>query len=493
MASTTTTATTFDPSTAEHALLAEAAAGNDAAFGELYRREATHAWGLALAITGDPADTERVLVDGSATAFTAIRAGRAAGRAFRVTLLTAIRNAAVDLLRERDDRSPRVLPHDADLATVATVFATLPEHWRTTLWLTDVEGLGRGEVGAVLGQGTGEIIALADRATSGFREHYLASAYADCPTTCTRAVERIRADAQGTLDADGVAALERHLDLCETCATAHADVMDPAGRLVLLARPLPTDDTDVKAAWLAVATATAGTSFLSPTAEKILAGVSAFAAVVGVVGAALFGVQDLDGDDDVAAAPIAPLVNEIATPEPIDLAGFTAPVAAARRAGQDPSFPAIAPNTPLAPVSPIQPPEVAPLSPDSVAPTPADLDPVTPSRPSSPTPTPVAPNGVDPADTDGPAVVVPLVPEGAIPAGSLPEVQVDLSDQGLLPIAVDVDDTPGITVGPIQIGSAPEESDSVIEVGGPLAPLAPVVQPVNDLVEGALGGLGLGR
>ncbi|HEX5265617.1 MAG TPA: sigma-70 family RNA polymerase sigma factor, partial [Acidimicrobiales bacterium] len=145
-----------------------AADGDNHAFDELYRRHADAAWRVAYAVTGNREDA----ADAVAEAFTRMLAALNAGRLedldrFRPYLLATTRNAAIDVLR----RTGRVHPTDTELADpaaaglgpserlldgldtalVASAFRSLPERWRSVLWLTEVEGMAPGEAAGLLG------------------------------------------------------------------------------------------------------------------------------------------------------------------------------------------------------------------------------------------------------------------------------------------------------------------------------------------------------
>ncbi|MGW4804839.1 RNA polymerase sigma factor, partial [Kitasatospora sp. NPDC004272] len=95
---------------------------------------------------------------------------------------TPVRERAAGELPERDggeqaaDPAPRV----AETDRMRGLLAQLPERWAQALWLSEVEGLPPGEVGARLGVGRGAAAVLLHRAREGLRLAYL-RAYPGAP------------------------------------------------------------------------------------------------------------------------------------------------------------------------------------------------------------------------------------------------------------------------------------------------------------------------
>lgn len=433
--------TTNDTTTmADEALVTAAGRGDEAAFDELHHRHAPLAWRLALAITGRPDDAASAVADGTGTTFTAIRAGRFQADTHAVTLAAATRNAALDLRRDREAGRIPMESDDAD-TLLASVFSSLPERWRSVLWLRDAEGLDAAQVAPIVELGAEGVDQLAVRARRGLRERYLkAHVAATSARACSRAVARLGALEDGTLNDGDQATLERHLDGCADCTERHVRVAALAtGLSALAAAPAPDLHERSKAAWSAALATPSSITGLSPRTEKVLAGVSAFAAAVGVLGAALFGTGG--GDDEAVASPLAPLVSEITTPRPVDLSDLTFPVstpvnnaASARRsmAGTWPSS-SPAPATELA--------------------APADGSTSTP--------------------TEG------ATPAAESPDSSAPQIETSVGDT---PIAVDLQD-PEIVAGPITVDSDPEDGGDVITIEDQPEQLDPVTDAVNDVVE----------
>ncbi|MFP5320981.1 MAG: zf-HC2 domain-containing protein [Acidimicrobiia bacterium] len=419
--------TTIDTTTATDEALASAATkGHEAAFDELHRRHAPLAWRLALAITSDPELAAGAVAAGTGTVFTALRAGRFQAQPHGTALAAATRNAALDLRIGVVTATP-VVADDAD-AHLAAAFAALPERWRSVLWLRDAEGLDAAQVAPVVELTPEAVDQLAVRARRGLRERYLRTEVgAAGPRACTRAVARLGALEDGTLDARDVATLERHLGTCAACAERRDRLAALGGALPTLALPVPTDlRARAGKAWTS-ALATSTHTGLSPRTEKILAGASAFAAVAGIVGAAFFG---RGGDAEPVASPLAPLVADIEAPRPVDLSELTLPL-----------------TTPDAITSSAR----------------RSLSPVARST--------AAPGAV----SGSPSSEAPAAPGSGAPA---PIASEDPASD--VPVGVDPDD--GVTVGPVNLDPSPGEDDPALDVdtSGPLAPLEPIVEPVED-------------
>ena len=138
-------------------LAALATTGDLSAFEELYRRHVEAAWRMALAVTANPHDASDAVSDAFTRVFQALPSRPQAAGHFLPYLLAAVRNAAIDGLR-RGSRQRSVDPGDhpewasagaepgdrlvadVEATLVARAFHSLPERWRSVLWLTEVEG-----------------------------------------------------------------------------------------------------------------------------------------------------------------------------------------------------------------------------------------------------------------------------------------------------------------------------------------------------------------
>lgn len=450
------------------ALVERAIDGDEAAFHALYERHGLRAWRLAYAITGTRGDAVAVVSDSFARTFTALRAGRAAQSGFRSALLRTVRHQAIDARNAHGEKAPAFQASERTLV-LATAFTTLPERWKSALWLRQVEGIEPAELASIVELDLDATNQIVKRARRGLREQFVrADVHLSKDRNCGRAVTRLTAYAAGTLPSAEVEKLERHLGLCESCRDRHARLLAIPQQLPTLVPALPAMlEDDVRIAW-AGAVETSGLG-LSAFGEKLLAGVAALAAGVGVIGAAMVSVSG-SGNDEQAVAPIAPIVTELASPRPPDMdlrieldpdadsSGGTGSRAAGLTA--DDEFDG-----------------VVGASARRDNPVIADLDDPDADDPSG---TPIDGGGSTPPTT---------TPPGSGPGGSGSDPAVSVgTDVGGVPIAVEVGDDTGVTVGPISVGSEPKPGDAPISVGGPLEPLAPIVDPVGEAVGGLLGG-----
>lgn len=462
----------------ETALVAQAGSGDTGAFEALHHQHAESAWHLACAVTGDPSLAAAAVPEGFAKVFTALRAGRTSPEnAFRPQLLAATRDAALDLRRAQPDTEA---VHVDDDPAVAVAFRGLPERWRSVLWLTGVEHLSPAEAAPIVGLAPDATEQLLERARGGLREQFLqAQLSRTSDRDCARAVVRLGAYTSGTLIEADAAKLEGHLDGCADCAGRFLALHDIDAELARLAIPTPllllADSRDAWTAALATPKHRTATG-LSPRTEKVLAGVSVLAAAAGVLGAALLGGGDVSKRAE-QAAPKAALATE-STPADFDLdggldipsfgSGINAAGAATSPAGAAGSAGGLVVGT------------------GSSGSTAGDVGGGT--SPSD-TASPVAPR-------TEPAPIAAEGPSGGDSGADEPVISVSTTVAGI-PIAVEVGTDPGVTVGPVTVGSEPEaeseteaeSADEPVEVSGPLEPLAEPVEQVVETVGGITAGL----
>ena len=128
----------------DQALLAAARAGDQRAFAALYRNHHRRAMHEARKVVRNDSDAEDCVAAAYASTFQAMRKGGGPTEAFRPYLLTATRNAALQLVRLKrygSEVATDVLepPAHVDLyeigadPAIRNAFATLPERWRETL------------------------------------------------------------------------------------------------------------------------------------------------------------------------------------------------------------------------------------------------------------------------------------------------------------------------------------------------------------------------
>jgi RNA polymerase sigma factor (sigma-70 family) len=376
-------------------LAARAAAGQSAAFDELYRRHAESAWRVAQAVAANADDAADAVAEAFINVFQALPTGRLTHDVpFRAYLLKATRNAAIDTLR----RSQRVQPTGElasleeptcaagpservvigeEVALVAGAFRSLPERWRSVLWMTEIEGMPAREVAGVLGMSANAVAQLSLRARAGLRRNYLQAHVTNGVSRgCRETVDRLGAYVAGALPRRDIAKVERHVDECDECRARLADIEDLGTTLRRLVLPIP----------LGVATLAAGTRtaraagrLISSATQRCLTGAAVVVLGLGIAG--------------VLVGPRS------ATPAPVPVA----------------RIPAAAPATTTEPVA----------APTSVAMDTNSDEPIAPGHPPIVS-APAGGTGNSSPRTDPPPTRVPT-PPGTTPAPGAPAAQVSVS------------------------------------------------------------------
>ncbi len=239
-------------------LVAASASGDRSAFESLYRRHADAAWRVASAVASNRDDAADAVSDAFTRVLAALEAGRLDDPSrFRSYLLSATRNAAIDLHRRSGRLRPteRMDDFDApanartatervddrqDATLVAKAFRGLPERWRSVLWLVEVEGIPPREAADLLGLSANNVSQLAVRARVGLRERFvqahLGQSFDD---GCRFCVERLGSYVVGTLSPRDLAKVDQHLAACADCRERAAQLEDLGGSLRRIVLPLP--------------------------------------------------------------------------------------------------------------------------------------------------------------------------------------------------------------------------------------------------------------
>jgi DNA-directed RNA polymerase specialized sigma24 family protein len=145
------------------------------AFEYLCQRHVGPAWDLAYAVTGHRQSSAAAVAD----AFVRVlRPGRPARfdspEELETALLTATRVAAIEAARRPDTDGTGEVAVAAgagsELPVVSAAYRSLPERWRSVLWLTEVRHASDAETAAVLGVSGNGLVQLSFRARSGLRE-----------------------------------------------------------------------------------------------------------------------------------------------------------------------------------------------------------------------------------------------------------------------------------------------------------------------------------
>ncbi len=469
-------------------LVARARQGDRRAFGTLYLRHHDAAWRVACTAAGSSADAEDAVAEGFAKVFAALPRMVDRELAFRPYLLACVRNAAVDRHRRerkvdlRDDvpevsittgEPDEIVLDDLERNLVGEALRSLPERWRTVLWLTEVEGMTPAEVSSVIGIKPNAVAALSYRAREGLREAYLqAHVKAEAKAECRYTVDRLGPYVRGELAERERVRVQAHLDRCAICRQRRDELADVNASLLGALVPVPLLlGSRTQQEWAAQAHLGKGTRRARPPAKaakaaKLGTSTAVQAAVAGVVAMVLlvsgavaverFGGAGRPGKGfDPLAIPRttdAPPVTEA----PVELAApatpapqATAPTSAPRRLpapAPTPSADVVEVAAPAAPVSAGAPPP-EPAAPAPAPPAPAPPAPPTPERP------PAMFAGASLGQGATGAVVGLSVPDRVSPGNPQPDVDVTV---GTTPV----------------LGDAPPSQGNDVNLGGSLLPFS---------------------
>ncbi len=413
-------------------LVLRARQGDRRSFGTLYLRHHDAAWRVACAAAHSPTDAEDAVAEGFAKVFAALPRMVDRDLAFRPYLLACVRNAAVDRHRRtkkldlRDEVPERaaaavgepdeIVLADLERNLVGEALRSLPERWRTVLWLTEVEGMTPTEVSSVIGIKPNAVAALSYRAREGLREAYLqAHVRAEAKADCRYTVDRLSAYVRNELSDRDRDKVQAHLDGCANCRQRRDELADVNASLLGALVPVPLLlGSRSQQEWLAVAHLGKGTRKAkapakaaktaqmgqSQSVQRTLALVVALLlAISGGVAVKRFGPGGQIGKtfDPVALpkrpTPPAPPAVEAPTEEALPAPVTTpAPAPRSRRAAEAPvelAAPVLTTPEPAQAAAP--PPEAAPEPAPEPAPAPAPEPQPEPQPPVEPPPPPPAP------------------------------------------------------------------------------------------------------
>jgi hypothetical protein len=218
--------------------------------------------------------------------------------------------------------APTAVVPAADAKPMEAAFRALPERWRSALWLAEVEHLSPEQTSAIVGLAPAAVALLTARARAGLRGRYVQQQLRDTTNrTCRRTLERLDGRIAGALKPGDRAKVDSHLERCETCRIAHAELADLPASLARLAVPLPVAVADVASSrWKSSLPAQAprGRAAMAAAAIAVLAG--------GVAGTALYESGRARVGSVAEAAPIGGSFDStgtsiLLTPPPISSAG----------------------------------------------------------------------------------------------------------------------------------------------------------------------------
>jgi RNA polymerase sigma factor (sigma-70 family) len=231
-------------------LIEQARGGDEAAFTELYVRHQPAALRLARTYRryGDPDE----LVNGAfERVLGAIKRGAGPTESFRAYLFVTLRRLAAEKPGTPEEDSLDDVPEpvgdaadspalaQADRTLITRAFESLPDRWQAVLWHTAVEGRQPNELAGVLGVSANAAAAMSYRAREKLRQEYLQAHLLASPAPEHEPYRsQLGAYVRGGLSARDTAAVEKHLDGCESCRALVAELEDVNRTLARAVLPL---------------------------------------------------------------------------------------------------------------------------------------------------------------------------------------------------------------------------------------------------------------
>lgn len=237
----------------DRAVVEAVRAGEISQFALLYERYSREAMGIARRQVG--ADEAQDLVQETfAKVLRAIQNGGGPTEDVAGYIFRTLRNLRIDRGGQREfatddvesagpaglwvvpDSSDEVL----DRGLVSDAFAELPPRWREVLWLTEVEGVGPGELSDRMGIKATAVSTLSLRARAGFRSAWLQAHVraGSAPSGCRPVVTRLGDYQTGRLSSRRRAQVESHLDECDHCPAVVAELAAVSGHMGALLLPV---------------------------------------------------------------------------------------------------------------------------------------------------------------------------------------------------------------------------------------------------------------
>jgi DNA-directed RNA polymerase specialized sigma24 family protein len=439
----------------DRVLADKARSGDQQAYDELVHRLAPEAWRFAVAVARDRRVAAAALASAIGTTFGSSPASLATpNQSVRAQLLAAVRQAAAD---------PALVPLDLDTTVgpnpgaVGLAFASLPERWRSALWLIEVEDVVAADAALALGVPVSGVEPLVARAGAGLVEQVI-DVHADLAgdDACRRTLDRLSEYAAGRLPGRDEARIRRHLDACPQCwsVLAELDDLTPVLRSLALALPFEVLE-EAERRWRASRVRAVGPLHLTlPSgrpvpawAERTVAGAAAAIVALGISSAVLMAGRNGRTKDDGLARSV---------PTETPLSSGNGESALGGSSGLSGLLDGVTPSLPGASTGGIAPAAAEVVRP-VVAPTAPAVAPV--DVPAAPTPDPAA-GSPDPAG--------PTTPPPPPPAPE-PGAQVTVGLPGVATVTVG-DQCTGIDLAGTVLGCAPPASEEPVQVdlGGSL-------------------------
>lgn len=239
---------------ADMALVNMVKAGDQDAFGELWKRHAGAVAAAARTFTGfDPDD---VTQETFYRVLKRLEEGHGPTTAFRAYAIMTARNVAVNMARQgtldettgasdelfeaisqpQEDFAPQLIESSFTLS----VFRTLPIRWQEALWYREVEDLPVQVFCTFLGMSENATSALLKRAREGFKQAWLAANISpdnDLNPDCRWAIAQLPRYVRGKSSAAVRKRLEPHLASCPRCAIVSEESEELHRKLALVLLP----------------------------------------------------------------------------------------------------------------------------------------------------------------------------------------------------------------------------------------------------------------
>ncbi|MFF4307387.1 sigma-70 family RNA polymerase sigma factor [Streptomyces sp. NPDC001601] len=412
-------------------------AGDDSAYGELYRRHADAVRRYARTCCRDGHTADDLTAEVFARMLQAVRGGSGPEYAVRAYLLTSVRRVAAQwtksarreqlvddfaLFAAQAGRGSEVpdadtldlgadvrAMHEAEQSMAMQAFRSLPERWQAVLWHTEVEDESPSEVAVLFGLDANGTRVLASRAREGLKQAYLqahVSAALIDDEECARYADQLGGYARRKLRVRAERGLRKHLEECARCRLAAAQIEEVASGIPAVV-PVAVIGWFGAAGYAKAFAIIAGGAGVGAAGAAAAAGGSSGGAGGGAGGAAAS--EGLAGPvkAGIAAGVVATAIAVVA----LALTNDGHPVKEAAR--PTPSAPAVRPEAPTpAPTPPKRKPEPEPvvLAPEPApTPTPTPRPRPAPSPKPTPTPTPT-PTPPEPTPTPTPTPTPPPAP-----------------------------------------------------------------------------------
>ncbi|AYG03357.1 sigma-70 family RNA polymerase sigma factor [Gryllotalpicola protaetiae] len=232
------------PAASDAELLEQVRGGDKRAYGALWDRHHRAGLNAARAITS-AFEADDLVSEAFVRVLKAIERGNGPTAAFRPYLVTTIRSIAARWGAQPAELTPEefeaVDPESSDEAfsdrfdqsLTVRAFNTLPQRWQEVLWYTEAEQLPPREVAAMIGIKPNAVSALAKRAKEGLRHAWVQAHIETVPadSECRWSIDRLAASTRKPLPTREQERLDAHLDECDRCPLAAAEMTEASHRL----------------------------------------------------------------------------------------------------------------------------------------------------------------------------------------------------------------------------------------------------------------------